>query len=470
MGQLESVVMEVECPAELSEGVKELVSFLSTAREVGSAEELEALEKEVRDRLNRLGGLAVGLQIRQALDSQAAQEAEKALRDAWPYGLRNKGKETVQISTATGFEVQIRVSYFARKSDRRGRKRHPGVYLGLLWLGIHDRCTPGLASEVSQLVAMLGSLQEATEVLAGRGIRLGLKVVRKIAYRFAQRARVAQRLQGAGLEPGVAGRRVVVSLDGGRVRLREKKPGPNTPKGRRRYQGAWREPKLFIIYVLDAEGKIERSFLPVIDALIRSPNPLFKLLQGYLEQLGLAEADQVLFIADGAPWIWNRIPALVQALGLKPQQVHELIDFYHGVEHLGKVAALRKSWTSTERKTWLRRHRTLLLQGQVEKVVAAVREICRGRNSSEIRTQRNYFVKNLARMRYDRIRALKLPMGSGCVESAIRRVVNLRLKGPCIFWCKANAEAILVLRCYWKAGRWNLLKNQANAVIPAAYA
>jgi hypothetical protein len=101
--------------------------------------------------------------------------------------------------------------------------------------------------------------------------------------------------------------------------------------------------------------------------------------------------------------------------------------------------------------------------------VAAVREICRGRNRSEIRTQRNYFVKNLARMRYDRIRALKLPMGSGCVESAIRRMVNLRLKGPCIFWCKANAEAILLLRCYWKAGRWNLLKNQAHSALPAAY-
>jgi hypothetical protein len=150
--------------------------------------------------------------------------------------------------------VQIRVSYVARKGDRRGRKRHPGVYLGLLWLGIHERCTPGLASQVSQWVAMLGSFQEVTEVLAGRGIRLGVKVVRKIARRFAQRARVAQRLQGAGLEPEVAGRRVVVSLDGGRIRLREKKHRSEHA------QGAWREPKLFIIYVVDAERKTERSF------------------------------------------------------------------------------------------------------------------------------------------------------------------------------------------------------------------
>jgi hypothetical protein len=46
----------------------------------------------------------------------------------------------------------------------------------------------------------------------------------------------------------VQGRRVVVSADGGRLRLRENKRGAKTKKGRTRYQGAWREPKLLIIY------------------------------------------------------------------------------------------------------------------------------------------------------------------------------------------------------------------------------
>lgn len=467
---VESTAIQVECPPELSEALTDLVRFVSTPHGVSSSEELEALEKEMRDRANCLCALAVGLQIQQALDSEAGKEAQKQLRGAWPHPLRDKGKESVRIRTASGLEGVIQVSYFTRKCDRRGRRRHPGVYLGLLWLGIHERCTPGLASEVSLLAAMLGSLQEASRVLSERGIVLGTKVVRQIAYRFAERARVAQRLQGAGFGPEVAGRRVAVSMDGGRIRLREKKRGPKTAKGRSRYHGAWREPKLFIVYVVDAEGKLERSFMPVIDALIGGPDALFKLLRGYLEQIGLVDADQVLFIADGAPWIWNRIPALVRRLGLQPEQVHELLDFYHAVEHLGKVAALRKSWSPKQRKSWVRRHRRLLLQGQVEHVVAAVQEICRGRASKAIRTQRNYFVKNAARMLYDRMRAIKLPIGSGCVESAIRRVVNLRLKGPCLFWCKANAEAILLLRCYWKAGRWNLLKNLANSVLPEAHA
>src|SRR5205814_6977726 len=40
---------------------------------------------------------------------------------------------------------------------------------------------------------------------------------------------------------------------------------------------------------------------------------------------------------------------------------------------------------------------------------------------------------------------------------------NLRLKGASIFWCRASAEAILLLRSYYKAGRWNLLKHMATA-------
>ena len=73
-------------------------------------------------------------------------------------------------------------------------------------------------------------------------------------------------------------------------------------------------------------------------------------------------------------------------------------------------------------------------------------------------------------MGYARLKANHWPIGSGAVESAIRRVINLRPKGPCTFWRKENAEAILLLRCYWKAGRWNLLKHLANSFVPEAYA
>ena len=36
--------------------------------------------------------------------------------------------------------------------------------------------------------------------------------------------------------------------------------------------------------------------------------------------------------------------------GSEPDQVNELVDFYHAVEHLGKIAALQRRWTAAERR------------------------------------------------------------------------------------------------------------------------
>ena len=63
-------------------------------------------------------------------------------------------------------------------------------------------------------------------------------------------------------------------------------------------------------------------------------------------------------------------------------------------------------------------------------------------------------------MKYDLIAANGLPIGSGAMESAIRRVVNLRLKGASIYWLEETAEAMLLLRSFYKSGRWDMLKKQ----------
>src|SRR5262249_34795309 len=103
--------------------------------------------------------------------------------------------------------------------------------------------------------------------------------------------------------------------DGGRLRLREPKRGPQTKKGRRRFTGAWREPKVLIVYMVDAEGKQETRFAPFIDATLQGPDAVFALLRTSLQRLEITRADHVLLLADGASWIWKRVPLLVQALG-----------------------------------------------------------------------------------------------------------------------------------------------------------
>src|SRR5499427_86914 len=160
---------------------------------------------------------------------------------------------------------------------------------------------------------------------------------------------------------------------------------PRPTKGASAIRGAWREPKVLIVYVVDAEGKRDAGFAPVIDATLQGPDAVFALLRTYLQRLAITQADQVLFLADGAPWIWKRVPLLRHALGLTAVQVHELLDFYHAAQRLGQVAALRTDWGVKARTRWRTQQRRLLLQGEVEPVIAAVRALCQGRHKKAIR-------------------------------------------------------------------------------------
>jgi hypothetical protein len=318
-----------------------------------------------------------------------------------------------------------------------------------------------LALEVSVAAVSMSSFEESAKTLADRGIKLDINTIRRITIRFAERTKVIQRDQSYDFSETVAGRRVVISTDGGRIRIRENKRGPKTKKSRSRYSTEWREPKLLIIYVVNEEGVMERQFCPFIDGTMKGPDAVFGLLKFYLSKLELSKADRILFVADGARWIWKRVPEMFKALGVDLNQIYELVDFYHAVEHLGKVAACRKTWTASERRRWVKKHRNQLKAGKIDRVIEAIKKLCRGRHSKEFHRERNYFIRNRHRMAYNLIKNMQLPIGSGAMESAIRRVINLRLKGAAIYWGRKTAEAMLMLRSYYKSGRWNMLKSFA---------
>ena len=167
---------------------------------------------------------------------------------------------------------------------------------------------------------------------------------------------------------------MVVSLDGGRVRVRRKKRGPKTKKGRNRFHTDWKEPKLLILYVVGDDGRPSQTWAPIIDGTLRGPEAVFALLLSYARQIGLNAADKVLFIADGAPWIWQRLQRLIAALGLSPTQVLGLIDFYHAAKQLSDAVKLRR-WSATQRTRWLNRTRGLLKRARVDEVITALREL-----------------------------------------------------------------------------------------------
>lgn len=434
-----------------------------TARIV-SAEMLVAHEANVRRVTDQLHAVLMGEALQAALESPEVAEASRALVERLPRRLRSDGRQTVLVRTSRGAVVQVQAKY-CRERSRVGRRRRPGLYPELAILGICDRCTPQLASDVSRSVAMLGSLAEAKAHLDAEGIDLDVKTIRAIAYRFAARARAAQAGKDFRWGESLAGRRVVISLDGGRVRVRRKKRGPRTAKGRPRFRGSWEEPKLLIVYVIGDDGRPLRSWAPVIDGTLRGPDVAYALLLSYAKQLELDQADRILFVADGAPWIYHRFTALIAELKLKADQVLMLIDFYHAAKQLSDAVKLRR-WSPQRRTRWLNQQRHHLRHGRLDAVVSALEQLRLhgGRNARAIDTHLGYFVANHRRFAYPEIHRLGFPLGSGAMESTIRRVVNLRIKGNSIYWLAENVEAILLLRSFYKARRWSDLQRMSVAL------
>ncbi|ETR71753.1 MAG: hypothetical protein OMM_07904 [Candidatus Magnetoglobus multicellularis str. Araruama] len=59
------------------------------------------------------------------------------------------------------------------------------------------------------------------------------------------------------------------------------------------------------------------------------------------------------------------------------------------------------------------------------------------------------------------IRNENLPIASGVMESASRRVINIWLKKGATYCLKENVEGMLMLKPYFKLGRWGILKRLA---------
>jgi hypothetical protein len=109
-----------------------------------------------------------------------------------------------------------------------------------------------------------------------------------------------------------------------------------------------------IVYTVDESGERDATFLPVIEGTMKGPDAVFGLIKYYLKQLVVTRAEKILFVADGARWIWNRVPGLIKDLGIASTRFYSLVDFFHAVEHLVKIADLRTGWKKAERNAWVK--------------------------------------------------------------------------------------------------------------------
>jgi hypothetical protein len=194
-----------------------------------------------------------------------------------------------------------------------------------------------------------------------------------------------------------------------------------------------------------------------MDGTFQGPDAVAELVAMHLHRLGAAQAQSITFAADGGVWIWERIPAIVRLAKLEGVPIHEVLDCCHAGHHIA-LALAALGLNEKERMPLYRDHRTMLRNGQWRRVVEELTEIAEDEpKDSKIWTEIAYLRKHgeAGRLKYPTFRSLGVPLGSGAIESTIRRVVNLRLKGNSIYWREEGAEAMLQIRAQVLTNRWD---------------
>jgi hypothetical protein len=163
----------------------------------------------------------------------------------------------------------------------------------------------------------------------------------------------------------------------------------------------------------------------------------------HLEALrrGATNADKIVFVADGAAWIWNlaseHFPGAV-----------EVVDWYHATEHLWEIANSWYGIGSDKARNWVKANKARLMEDGVSRVIASIRQWKPvAEEQVEVRRENlHYFSTNAHRMLYATFRACGYYIGSGSVESACKQYGHGRLKQAGMRWKAAGIEAVAHLR------------------------
>lgn len=435
------------------------------------------LERRVGEAAGQQADAILGHHLIEAhRDAAFVEQAVKAARQRHDGVLRHKGQRPTSVRLPGGARCVVETPYLRPQAPPRpGRKRTrrgptgPGVYPVLEALGIADRVSPATRSQLALYTVQAGSYQEAAQLLAEQGLPVDIAALKRVA-RSTARADIELRDQAlaeardAPVPPDgpLAGLRARVSIDGGRVRTRAPRPGRKTKQGRHRFDTPWREPRVLLIDVLDGQGRADPLRLPLCDTLLDDAEATRTLIVGYLRLLGAAHARKVVFLADGAEWIWERSDRIRREAGIPTRRWVEGIDFYHASQHLHDALELCRDRPASARQQQYERLRHALRHEAdgVRRVIEALRSEARGRRARKMNTAIDYFERHAHRMDYAGLTRRKLPVGSGPVESAIRRVINLRFKAPSTFWTPDTVADLMHLRASFKCGRWSELMRR----------
>lgn len=165
------------------------------------------------------------------------------------------------------------------------------------------------------------------------------------------------------------------------------------------------------------------------------------LLRQEAQRRGMAQATTVIFIGDGAAWVW-------ELARVNFPEAILILDFYHAVQHVhGLVEAL---WgkESVEGKKRLKLWKGWLLKDKAAQVISeAQAELGRALDTEKAPKEIAYLENNLERMSYATFRKAGYFIGSGVVEAGCKTVVGKRMKNSGMFWSEEGGQGVLDLRC-----------------------
>jgi len=320
-----------------------------------------------------------------------------------------------------------------------------------LWQ-IEQNCSPMYRSVNCLYSVLCPSFEVSKSLLQYQGIKANYEKVREVSLGLATDCITQRTCIQLESNESLAGQKVVISMDGGRSRMRIYE---TDKKGRaHKYETPWREPKMFVITTCDEAGKLNKIQKPIYDGTF-GDDETFELLAAYLKHLKIEQAESVQFLADGAPWIWNRVKSMLLSLGVSADKVIETLDYYHASQHVNEMKVY---FDEGKKDTHFNCLKQALWKGDFSQMTKWIKAGIKGVNLEEF-TPYKYFKKQQNRIDYQRLREEKRPCGSGIIESAIRRIINLRFKSPSSFWYPENVEKLIFMRGVALSGRWEIMMN-----------
>jgi hypothetical protein len=327
-------------------------------------------------------------------------------------------------------------------------------------LGPHQKITPGYAEKLCFTATATGSYEEAAQVASQWAQSIDDSTVHALVQRAGARAeeqaqrRYEQVPQERHLqsEPSRLG---VLMVDGCQMRYRG--PGwgkKKTPQDR----VEWHELKLGVFYRQEqsAHTQTGRGILTdkIVVAWQDQATELGRRLHWEGLREGLGRARKLLYLGDGAEWVWNlKQDRWSSAIGL--------LDFYHGTEHLWNLGRALHGQQEPALSQWVRPLRHQLRHGQEQQVLRQIAQLKprRGEVGKVIRREQNYFQTHARRMNYQQIARRGWPIGSGPAESACRQK-QCRFKRCGQFWTKRGLRNLCALDEARRNHHWDELWSQ----------